>query len=145
MANQHRDTFSVALVGGAYFLARGFESPRAAEASTETELLKAIATKDSDKDGLPDWEESLYGTDPRLTDTFKLGMTDGEAVAKGLIVPKAIADIAVTPSSPASLDADGLPPPPAEGTLTAAFAKSFFTLFIAAKQKAAKPISLKAR
>jgi hypothetical protein len=127
--------FSAVLIGGTYLLARGIESPRAAQASAESELLKAIATKDSDADGLPDWEESLYGTDSRTTDTFQLGMTDGEAVTKGLVVPKAIADIAVGTSSPSSFDSDGLPPPPAEGTLTAAFAKTFFSLFVAAKQE----------
>lgn len=127
--------FSAVLIGGAYVLARGVEYPRVAEASAESELLKAIATKDTDTDGLPDWEESLYGTDARNTDTFHLGMTDGEAVAKGLIVPKAVADVPVATSSPSSLDSDGLPPPPAEGTLTAAFAKTFFTLFLAAKEK----------
>lgn len=127
--------FSAVMVAGAYVIARGIESPSLAQASTETALLQAIATKDSDADGLSDWEEALYGTNSHVTDTFHLGMTDGEAVAKGLIVPKAIADIAVATSSPASLDANGLPPPPAEGTLTAAFAKSFFTLFLAAKEK----------
>jgi len=126
--------FSAVLVIGSYVFAHGIESPRVAEASTETALLKAIASKDSDSDGLPDWEESLYGTDPHIADTFHLGMTDGEAVTRGLIVPKAIADISVATSSAASLDTDGLPTAPAEGTLTATFAQSFFTLFIGARQ-----------
>jgi hypothetical protein len=115
-------------------LAKSVESPSTAQASTETELLQAIATRDTDGDGLPDWEEALYGTDSHMTDTFRLGMTDGAAVTKGLIVPKAIADIAVTASSsPMSLDGS-LPPPPAEGTLTAAFARNFFTIYLAAKE-----------
>lgn len=126
--------FAAVLIVGSFMLARGIESPSTAQASTESALLQAIATKDTDGDGLPDWEEALYGTSPNLTDTFKLGMTDGEAVAKGLIVPRAIADIPVATSSPYSLSADGLPPPPTEGTLTAAFAKNFFALFIAAKE-----------
>ena len=126
--------FSAVIIVGAYLLARGIESPRVAEASAESALLQAIATKDSDADGLPDWEEALYGTDSHNTDTFKLGMTDGEAVARGLIVPKAIADMPATAASTASVGADGLVEP-AEGTITAAFAKNFFTLFIAAKQK----------
>lgn len=126
---------SAVLVVGVYMLARSVESPTVAEASTESALLQAIAAKDSDGDGLPDWEEALYGTSPNTTDTFKLGMTDGEAVARGLIVPKAIADIQLATSSPTSVDSDGLPPAPAEGTLTAAFAKTFFTLFLAAKQQ----------
>src|ERR1035437_7373016 len=117
--------FSVVIVVGAYFLARGIESPPVVQASTETALLQAIASKDSDSDGLPDWEESRYGTDPHVADTFHLGMTDGESVAKGLIVPKAIADIPVATSTPtANNNIDyataGLTPP-TEGTPADAF------------------------
>ncbi|MEK7515601.1 MAG: thrombospondin type 3 repeat-containing protein, partial [Patescibacteria group bacterium] len=126
---------SVSFIVGAFLLARSVESPNFAQASPESALLKAIATKDSDGDGLTDWEEALYGTSPNITDTFNLGMTDSEAVTKGLIVPKAIADISLATSSVASMPADGsLPPPPGEGTLTDTFAKSFFTLYISAKQ-----------
>ena len=126
--------FSVAIIGGAYWFARSVESPNTAQASMESALLQAIATKDSDGDGLADWEESLYGADVHITDTFNLGMTDGEAVAKGLVVPRAIADIKVATSSPSITGANGLPPPPKEGTLTAAFAKNLFTLYLSAKQ-----------
>jgi hypothetical protein len=125
--------FSVVIIIGAYLLARSVESPNTAQASMESALLQAIATKDSDGDGLNDWEEALYGTDPHLTDTFGLGMTDGEAVSRGLIIPKAIADIRIATSSSES-GADGLPPPPKEGTLTSAFAKNLFTLYLSAKQ-----------
>jgi hypothetical protein len=126
--------FSAFLIVGAYMLARDAESPRSVNASPESALLQAIATKDTDGDGLTDWEEALYGTNPRVTDSFNLGMTDGEAVAKGLIVPKAIADISLATSTPISYDEYGLPPPPAEGTLTAAFAKNFFTLYLSVKE-----------
>lgn len=125
---------SVVFIVGAFLLARSVESPRGAQASTESALLQAIATKDSDGDGLPDWEEALYGTSPNITDTFSLGMTDSEAVAKGLIVPKAISDISIATPSSASLGLDGLPPPAAEGTLTDAFAKNFFTIYLSTKQ-----------
>lgn len=129
--------FSAVLVIGVYMLASGVESPQAVQASTETALLQAIATKDSSGDGLPDWEKTLYGipVNSTTTDYFHLGMTDGEAVAKGLIVPKAIADIPIA-SSTTSYTQDGLPPPPAEGTLTAAFSKNFLTLYLSAKQAA---------
>ncbi len=125
--------FSTVLIVGVFLIARGVESPSHAQASTESALLQSIATKDSDGDGLPDWEEALYGTDPKVTDTSHLGMTDGEAVARGLIVPLAIADMPLATSSSAS-GADGLPAAPTEGTLTAAFAKTFFSLFVAAKK-----------
>ncbi len=126
--------FSAALIVGAYLFARSIEMPATAQASEETALLQAIATKDSDTDGLPDWEEQLYGTDPKNPDTRQLGMTDGEAVARGLIVPKAIADIKMATSSPLQTGEYGLPPPPEEGTLTAVFAKNFFALYLDAKQ-----------
>lgn len=122
--------FSAVLIVGVYLLARGVESPPSVQASTESALLQTIATKDSDGDGLPDWEEVLYGADPRVTDSFHLGMTDGEAVSRGLVVPKAIADIQVATST-ASIDSEA---PPAENSLTAAFAKTFFSLYLAAKQ-----------
>jgi len=126
--------FAVVFVVGAFVFAKGIGSPQVVQASTETELLKAIAAKDSDSDGLPNWEETLYGTSPNNSDSLNLGMTDGEAVAQGLIVPKAITDISTTVSSSASLGLDGLPPAPSDGTITAAFANTFFSLYLAAKQ-----------
>lgn len=130
--------FAAVLVIGAFMLARGIESPSLAQASAETALLQAIATKDSDGDGLPDWEEVLYGTDANMVDTFTLGMTDGDAVAKGLVVPKAIADISIeTSTSKAKSDIDyaaqGVTAP-TEGTLTDVFAKNIFSRYLAAKQ-----------
>ncbi|MFZ1075662.1 MAG: hypothetical protein WAN50_04790 [Minisyncoccia bacterium] len=125
---------SVGLVVGAYLLAKGVASPPIAQASTETALLQQIASKDSNGDGLPDWEKTLYGIplNSTTTDYFHLGMTDGQAVAQGMVVPKAIADVPVATSSAET----GTPDAPAaapEGTLTDTFAKSFLTLYIAAK------------
>jgi len=125
--------FAVVLIIGAYMLARNAKSPPLALASAESALLQAIAARDSDGDGLPDWEEALYGTNPNITDTRNLGMTDGAAVAKGLIVPKAIADIQVATSSDGMLVDPDLPTP-GKGTLTAAFAEHFFTLYLAARE-----------
>jgi hypothetical protein len=131
--------FSLLLIVGAFILARDATNPSLAQASTETALLKAIATKDSTGDGLPDWEKSLYGipVNATTTDYFHLGMTDGEAVQKGLIVPKAIADITVATSSSdiSDITDDSLPPAPSDDTLTAAFSKNFITLYMAAKEQ----------
>lgn len=128
--------FSAVIITGTYMLVRGVELPQLAQASAETALLQAIASRDSDSDGLPDWEESLYGTDPHVVDTFHLGMTDGAAVVKGLIVPKAVADVPMATSSPSGsgIVDPSLPPAPADGTLSASFAQEFFILFISAKQ-----------
>ena len=116
--------FSAVLIICAYIFARNVGSPPSVQASEETILLQAIATKDSDNDGLSDWEETLYGTDAHKSDSFNLGMTDGEAVAKGFVVPKAVANIQSATSTMATAD----------GTLTSAFAQDFFTLYLAAKQ-----------
>lgn len=132
--------FSATLIVGAYLLARGAGSPSVAEASTETALLQAIATKDSSGDGLPDWQKVLYGipVNATTTDYFHLGMTDGEAVARGLIVPRAVANVSVATSTAKSAGgvdyaSAGLTSP-SEGTLTDAFAKGFFALYLSAKQ-----------
>ena len=37
---------------------------------------------DSDNDGLVDWKENLYGTDPKIADTDKDGTNDAEEVAQ---------------------------------------------------------------
>lgn len=127
--------FSMTLIVGAYIFARGIESPQVAQASTEIALLQAISKKDSTGDGLPDWEKSLYGIplNSTTTDYFNLGMTDGEAVARGLIVPKAIADIQVATSSPGtSVNADGSPQAATEGSITDTFTKYFFALYTTA-------------
>lgn len=116
--------FSTVLIVGVFIIARGVGSPPVAEASTESALLQSIASKDTDSDGLSDWEEVLYGTDPRISDTSRLGITDGEAAARGLIVPLAITDVP---------DATGKPFSSAPETMTSAFAKTFFSLFVEAK------------
>lgn len=128
--------FSGALVAGTYALASDAESPALAQASAETALLQALATRDSTGDGLPDWQKALYGIplNAGTTDYFHLGMTDGEAVARGLIVPRAVADIAIATSSGTTVSVDPSLPPASPGSLTDAFAKNFFSLYLTAKQ-----------
>lgn len=133
-------TGAVILVGGSYWISHSVGTPPQAQASEETALLQQIATKDSNGDGVPDWEKQLYGIplNATTTDYFHLGMTDAQAIAKGLIVPKAVADLPAATSTSAvaaPLVDSSLPPAPAAGTLTDAFAKSFFTLYLAAKQQ----------
>lgn len=129
--------FALCAILIAYASATGIGRTPIAQASTESALLQQIATKDSTGDGLPDWQKGLYGIplDATTTDYFHLGMTDGEAVAKGLIVPVAATPAAptATPSGPANV---GGVPAPAQGSLTDAFAKNFFSLYVAAKQQA---------
>ena len=130
--------FSVVVVIASYLTVHNIQSPDHASASAEGDLLKAIAAKDTDRDGLADWEESLYGTDPKNPDTRGLGMTDSEAIQKGLIVPKALAEITSATSTEMQNLADpNLPAAPADGSLTATFSQNFFTRYLATVKNSA--------
>lgn len=59
-----------------------------ADASSIEDALKAYATKDTDADGLEDWREAIYGTDPNNPKSFNGTLTDGEAVEQGLVKPR---------------------------------------------------------
>lgn len=120
---------SAVLVLGAYLLATHGARTPLAEASTESALLAQVAARDSDNDGLPDWEESLYGTDPHNPDTRGLGMTDGEAVNRGLVVPRAVVPDPANSTSATSTES-------APTTLTDIFLRNFTTLYLSAKEQA---------
>lgn len=51
--------------------------------SQDESRLKVLAEKDSDLDGLYDWEEELWGTDPQNSDTDFDGTKDGAEVDLG--------------------------------------------------------------
>ena len=52
-------------------------------AEIQAEAIKNIAGKDTDGDGLKDWEEALWGSDPHNSDTDGDGTPDSEEVALG--------------------------------------------------------------
>lgn len=129
------------LIAGSYVFAKGLANPPHAVASEEEKLLEAIASRDSDADGLADWAEALYGTDPRDRDTRGLGMTDGEAVSRGLVVPKAIVDVPVATAATGDIVNPDLPPAPAESTLTAAFSRNLLMLYMNALERSGGNLS----
>lgn len=49
--------------------------------NTGTETLESLINKDTDGDGLPDWEEKLWGTDPTKKETTA-GTPDSVAISK---------------------------------------------------------------
>lgn len=80
----------VALVAGAYYLpplvkkqSAQATPPDTAEMATARALMQAAAEKDSDGDGLKDWEEALWHSDPNGRDTDGDGTGDGAEVAQG--------------------------------------------------------------
>ncbi len=118
---------SVAFIVSSYVFSGPFSfRPSSADAASAESLLKSYATKDSDSDGLPDWQESLYGTDPANPESVKIGVLDGDAVKQGLVKPKVAGAGAPTGTNGTTSTVGGV----AENTVTAQFARQFFTDYL---------------
>lgn len=119
---------SVAIIICSYVFSGPFSfRPSSVDAATAEALLKSYASKDSDADGLPDWQESLYGTDPANPESVKIGVKDGDAVAQGLVKPKFQGE------SPDDINASDVPGAlPADNSLTAQFSQEFLKAYVAA-------------
>ncbi len=112
-----------AIIG--FALLSNTSGPRHVIASNTDDLLKALASKDSDGDGLLDWEESLYGTDPQNQHSIDATLTDAEAVAQGKV---SIAAPKAATSTPEAVAGEDVPvPDPASGSFTEHFADFLFT------------------
>jgi hypothetical protein len=125
---------AVVLVGGAYYLS-GHSLPRTslANAASTQEMLKEYAAKDTDNDGMPDWEEALYCTDSNNAHSVRSDITDAQAIAQGLKTP-CYAGQGVTASS-TTIDVAGQIPAPAaaSNSLTDQFAKLFFDNYMSTR------------
>jgi hypothetical protein len=123
----------VLVVGSVLITNKGlsFLSPNSVNAESTQALLQAYAARDSDNDGLPDWEEALYGLDPNNPHSFSPNMTDGEAVAQGLVKPKFLSESASSTADTAS-STDALPNAitAAPGSLTEQFSQSLLTQYL---------------
>lgn len=127
---------ALVMVGGSYALSGPIPfigSTRVADASVAAELLRSYAAKDSDTDGLPDWQEALYGTDPQNPESVKAGVTDGDAVAQGLVEPKVSVRTDDTSVDPVSVP--GVSAGPA--TLTDQFARELFKQYLSTRGETA--------
>jgi hypothetical protein len=76
----------IAMAVGGIFYSKFYTPQRTPPVITQKQLTppkiaQALTEKDSDNDGLRDWEESLWGSDPNNADTDGDGSTDGEEVA----------------------------------------------------------------
>ena len=76
---------AVGIVGSGIAMLPG-KTPSAAAAKAA--IIPPVAATvqqdvDTDHDGLPDWEEAVYGTDPNNPDTDGDGVSDGEEVRTG--------------------------------------------------------------
>ncbi len=118
------------LLSGPSFLTRSI-----ANAGSTEELLKEYAEKDTDTDGLPDWQEALYNTDPNNPDSDGDGLTDGEAAKAGKLTPQTSASqlptgdngVALTPEQILA-EIPGVDPAP--GSITEQFGEEFLQKYM---------------
>jgi hypothetical protein len=93
-----------------------------------------VDTKDTDKDGLPDWEENLIGTDSEKADSDGDGTSDGQEVKFGRN------PLAKGPNDTIKVDAQGTPLAPQSTTeeksksATTDIARQIFTNYMSIKQ-----------
>jgi hypothetical protein len=123
------------MVGTSYVLSGpSFLSSRFASAETSEELLKAYASKDTDGDELPDWQEALYGTDPNKAISNTFGIPDGQAVQEGKLNPNTLASQLPSSQEGTTTTADLLAsipvPDAAPGSITEQFSHDFFQQYI---------------
>lgn len=114
---------SIVIIGSAFAIqGTDFMSGKAKASPTlsaEKEATKQAFEKDSDNDGLKDWEEALYGTSPLNPDTKGNGLGDAKEVEKER---EAAANATTTPEKTVTL------------TATEKFSRELFTKYLEAKR-----------
>lgn len=103
-------------------------TPRIASALSTDELLRAYVEQDTDDDGLPDWQEEVYGTDPGNPESVEKGLSDAEAVARGLVKPAFSSEELREEITEADIPVDA----PASGSLTERFSRQFIQEYLSA-------------
>ena len=95
----------------------------------DQKIIDSIATKDSDNDGLKDWEEALWQTAPNNPDTDGDGAKDGAEIAAGRDPLKKGPDDQLTLESASTT-------PKITKPLTASnqFSRDLFTRYVTLKQ-----------
>jgi len=93
-------------------------------------VARSIIEKDTDGDGLKDWEEALWGTDPHNPDTDGDGTSDGEEVKSNRDPTKA------GPDDKLDIDAVLKPKPTTvELSVTDKFSRDLFARYFAVKNQ----------
>lgn len=134
---------AVLMVAGGYALAGlRFPETKTVNAELTDELLASYVARDTDSDGLPDWQESLYGTDLNKADTDGDGISDGDAVRQGLLTPVSLSS--QLPAEEGPIDVNEIPVgDPAPGSITDEFSKSFFEAYM--RESGGQPMSAEAQ
>ncbi len=120
---------SAGFIAAGYYFSSPFHINIVGATSTEA-VLKEYAKKDTDGDGLADWQESLYGTDPKNAHSVEAALTDSEAVTQGKVALHFKSEAPETKAPEPLTDADFEVAAPTPGSATDEFAKSFFETYL---------------
>lgn len=117
---------AIAMVGVSFWLSSS--STQYASALSTEDILRAYVEQDTDSDGLPDWQEQIYETDPGNPESVRAGMTDAEAVREGLIKPAFESESVPKPLAEENFTV----PAPDSGSLTERFSQELMESYFAA-------------
>ena len=127
---------SLLLIVGAFLVSGPNGGLLSANAGASDELLKEYAKKDTDADGLPDWQEALYKTDPMNAHSVSAALTDKQAVEEGVVKPAFTSSAA---QAEVSTDVPGIDAGPT--TLTDRFARQFFERYLSTRGDTAPTVA----
>lgn len=119
-------------IGTAFYLTSSSSLFSSVTAQSTDELLESYAALDTDADGLPDWQEALYGTDPNNPESVEAGVLDADAVARGLVSPKFLSEES-SAGGEITIPVDQA----AANTLTDRFSRLFFSQYLAGRNAVA--------
>jgi len=138
---------SLLVAGGGFFVFKNYNSEKSRKiaeqelSSASEPVIAQEIDKDSDNDGLKDWEEALWKTDLNNPDTDKDGVSDSQEIKEGrnpLLAGNGKTDKIQSPQSEKSLAEQEAQLPP---TLTAAFGQEFFIEYMRLKQESGGELS----
>lgn len=134
---EHRGIVAALIISGAVIVAGvliTLDAPirvtEKAVASPTNEIARSVAETDSDGDGLFDWEESLWGTDPQKVDSDGDGVLDGDQIRGRAQAQIAEGNFGLPASAPE--------------TYTETFAREFFGSYLELRSKGINPTTQQA-
>jgi hypothetical protein len=111
----------------------GLFSSNSLDNGAQRQAFNSVTKKDSDEDGLKDWEEELWGTDPNNKDTDADGTNDGDEINQNRNPLKAGPNDVLSDEEILSVSKDNNVYDEVGLTATDKFAQDFFTEYLLLK------------
>jgi len=116
----------------------GLFSSNSLDNKAQQQAFNSVTKKDSDEDGLKDWEEELWGTDPNNKDTDADGTNDGDEINQNRNPLKAGPNDVLDDNELITIIKDNNSYDKVELTTTDKFAQDFFQEYLSLKGSGAE-------